>query len=55
MLIRNKEVTLLLFTEPERLYTKRTESMMKQLEIVRKFNSVARYYQFTKVNYISKY
>lgn len=55
MLIRNKEVKLFLFTEPEHPYTKCTESMMKQLEIVGKFSSVARYHQFTKVNYISKY
>lgn len=55
MLIRDKEVKLFLFTEPEHPYTKCTESMMKELEIVRKFSSVARYHQFTKVNYISKY
>lgn len=41
--IRNKEVKLFLFTEPEHPYRKPTESMMKLLEIVSKFSSVARY------------
>lgn len=40
--IRNKEVKLFLFTEPEHPYRKPTESMMKLLEIVSKFSGVAR-------------
>lgn len=43
ILIRNKEVKLFLFTEPEHPYRKPTESMMKLLEIVSKFSGVARY------------